>query len=543
MDKPKFKINLKDEDDYDEELKENHEEEEKSKKENMVNPFDLSPIHKKKRDAYDWFKIIVCGLTLLPIRLILLILILCINYLLIKLTIIGKSFKDLQEKPLTGWRRNLRDYSIKISTRMIIFLLGFYWINVKGKPASRNEAPVVVGNHTSWIEPILMTSQLCPMTVSKIENAKLPFIGSFFLSTQSILIAREDKNNKEGAKVLLESRPKSNLPWKQLLIYPEGTCTNGSAIVQFKQGAFLSGVPVQPVIVSWKRNKHFDPTFPIGVNMGLSFLKCLTQFVNYVDITYLDVYYPNEEEKKDPFLYAEGVRQKMASAMNVPTTNHAFEDVIMMQNAIKKNLPLNSYNTFYSNLREMSKDFSIDKAKQLLEKFASYCKNNTGKVSASEFCQALSIPFNGFTSQLFQLFDVNQDGEIDFREFVSGMFYLSSKNNAEASETIQFCFSAMDKDKDGLVDKNDFKTLFGKISGKNWPDVERLFDRIDNKRNKKISADQFIEFLKDNPEHTFIFKALAYAIVQNSSISDIRLSLLNQSINLSNFVLEDDSSK
>ena len=53
----------------------------------------------------------------------------------------------------------------------------------------------------------------------------------------------------------------------------------------------------------------------------------------------------------------------MENERGVPTTNHAFEDVIMLQKAAQKNLPNNAYNTQYSSLKKLSKDFSVDSVK------------------------------------------------------------------------------------------------------------------------------------------------------------------------------------
>lgn len=37
----------------------------------------------------------------------------------------------------------------------------------------------------------------------------------------------------------------------QVLIFPEGTCTNRSCLITFKHGAFYPGVPVQPVCIRY----------------------------------------------------------------------------------------------------------------------------------------------------------------------------------------------------------------------------------------------------------------------------------------------------
>ena len=35
------------------------------------------------------------------------------------------------------------------------------------------------------------------------------------------------------------------------MLFPEGTCTNRSCLIQFKPGAFYPGAPVQPVVVRY----------------------------------------------------------------------------------------------------------------------------------------------------------------------------------------------------------------------------------------------------------------------------------------------------
>lgn len=37
----------------------------------------------------------------------------------------------------------------------------------------------------------------------------------------------------------------------QIIIFPEGTCTNRSCLITFKPGAFYPGVPVQPVCIRY----------------------------------------------------------------------------------------------------------------------------------------------------------------------------------------------------------------------------------------------------------------------------------------------------
>lgn len=46
----------------------------------------------------------------------------------------------------------------------------------------------------------------------------------------------------------LRERARTGRPFRSLMIFPEGTTTNGHFLMQFRIGAFRAGVPVQPYL-------------------------------------------------------------------------------------------------------------------------------------------------------------------------------------------------------------------------------------------------------------------------------------------------------
>ena len=48
-----------------------------------------------------------------------------------------------------------------------------------------------------------------------------------------------------------------------------------------------------------------------------------------MDIEYLPVYYPTQEEKDNPHIFAANVRRKMAHALNVPTSEFSVNDCLL----------------------------------------------------------------------------------------------------------------------------------------------------------------------------------------------------------------------
>jgi lysophosphatidylcholine acyltransferase/lyso-PAF acetyltransferase len=69
--------------------------------------------------------------------------------------------------------------------------------------------------------------------------------------TQPIYVCREDPDSRHNTIKEIIERANSKEDWPQILVFPEGTCTNRTSLIQFKPGAFYPGVPIQPVLVRY----------------------------------------------------------------------------------------------------------------------------------------------------------------------------------------------------------------------------------------------------------------------------------------------------
>ncbi|XP_058080715.1 lysophospholipid acyltransferase LPEAT1-like [Magnolia sinica] len=90
----------------------------------------------------------------------------------------------------------------------------------------------------------------------------------------------------------------------------EGTTTYGDFLLPFKTGAFLSKTPVLPMILRYPYERFSPAWDTISAVRHVILLLC--QFVNYMEVIYLPIYYPSEQEKKDLKLYVSNVRKLMA---------------------------------------------------------------------------------------------------------------------------------------------------------------------------------------------------------------------------------------
>jgi lysophosphatidylcholine acyltransferase/lyso-PAF acetyltransferase len=120
-----------------------------------------------------------------------------------------------------------------------------------------------------------------------------------------------------GASALVKQRMESmaagRLPHaRPMLLFPEGTTTNGQYMLQFRTGAFLAGAPLQPVIIRYKVGR-FSPSWETITAPRHIFL-LLCNPVHSVTCFELPVHVPTAEEREDPKLYAANVRLTMVSS-------------------------------------------------------------------------------------------------------------------------------------------------------------------------------------------------------------------------------------
>merc|ERR1711972_949431 len=110
---------------------------------------------------------------------------------------------------------------------------------------------------------------------------------------------------------------------RPMLIFPEGTTTNGEDLLDFRKGAFVSGMPVRPAIIVY--TGQFDPACTNFKQTAKGVQKTtdsewaqqfMGHMVHSLHVRVLPPYLPNEAEKADADLYARNVNQVMRSALH-----------------------------------------------------------------------------------------------------------------------------------------------------------------------------------------------------------------------------------
>ena len=129
-------------------------------------------------------------------------------------------------------------------------------IKVVGVPVSHRPA-LFVANHSSWLDILILGSLVGGSFVAKAEVARWPGVGVLARLQQTEFVERARR--KAGAHVhQLQKRLDGGA---RLMIFPEGTSTDGSYVLPFKSALFAavertprSAKPVvQPVTVAYVR--------------------------------------------------------------------------------------------------------------------------------------------------------------------------------------------------------------------------------------------------------------------------------------------------
>ncbi|KAF5202337.1 Lysophospholipid acyltransferase [Thalictrum thalictroides] len=292
----------------------------------------------------------IAFVTIVPIRVIVGFVLLVLYYLICRLLTLRiiPNQEDGQEDyaHMIGWRRVVIVQCGRFLSRAMLFNFGFYWINESNpsnstgleklgtesedkQQSQESERPgAIISNHVSYLDILYHMSSSFPSFVAKRSVAKLPLVGLISKCLGCVYVQRESKSSESKGvsgvvtERVLEAHQNNLAP--MMMLFPEGTTTNGDYLLPFKTGAFLSKAPVLPVILRYPYQR-FSPAWDT-ISGVRHVILLLCQFVNHIEVVRLPVYYPSEQEKEDPKLYASNVRKLMACEGNLVLSDIALAE-------------------------------------------------------------------------------------------------------------------------------------------------------------------------------------------------------------------------
>lgn len=468
---------------------------------------------------FNFVKLATIGLILAPVKFLLGVLGVIVSFLVVRLATLGANL----DRPLPPWRRALVSL-VTVPARFVLWTLGVWYVEEHGRPDPN--VRMIVSNHLSFIEPVYFVSRLAPSFLSKRENIKIPFIGTLMQGIQVLWVDRNDKDSRLSSSRLIEQRM-SEAGWPPLILFPEGTCGNGRALMQFRGGgAFAPGRAVQPVVIRYP-HLFCDPSFGPGVP-GLALLyRVLAQPFVPLRVDWLPVHEPTAAERQNPLLFATNVRAEMAAALNVPTTEHTYDDVrlaVLAERAGLKPWFTAQFELFHvkralGNNAEISDEMCLS----LLRDYARSDREQ-GWMCLSQWRAGQALPDSPLVDELFTALDIESTGRLSVRTFFVGLLFLSRHFANAAPHALFPRFVGADgrvtqkSFNDGLeaLGLPDAPALWRRLVGHNKQgkhEQQQQQEELLNSKEALLTEKQWNDALVSSPSLFVLFSALASTAV------------------------------
>ncbi|XP_049874238.1 lysophosphatidylcholine acyltransferase isoform X2 [Pectinophora gossypiella] len=463
----------------------------------ILNPF----VHKLELDnTYDKIKTAIFTVILLPFRVIVICYLIVTAWLIACIGLYGLSEEDLRRKPMTGWRRALKPLICFIGK--LSYLAGGMAITIRGRQASRQEAPIlVVAPHSSFLDSCIVYATKMSSVIVRKESMD-NYVGKLINYTQPVYVWRDDPNSRQNTIKEIIERATSKEDWPQVLIFPEGTCTNRSCLITFKPGGFYPGVPVQPVTIRYP-NARDTVTWTWEGPGALKLLwLTLTQIHSSCEIEFLPVYYPSEEEKRDPKLYARNVRDVMAKALGVPVLDYTYDDCRLIARAKQLGIPAAPSVREVSELRT---HLGLERSQLELHVAAQGMSGRPRWVTSAEFFARLGISAaDPHAQRLFDIFVQRSTGLASFPDYLLCAAFLSLQH-APLSQLLSYAFKLYDSTGTGRLTATHFEEVATRCLGLCQEDAQNTFRQADLDEKGYLTYDEFISYAQKKAEFCHIF--------------------------------------
>jgi len=255
--------------------------------------------------------------------------------------------------------------------------------------------PLLLSNHVSYLDALVLPLVLeVPKLMSMAEVASWPLFGQLCQEMEMIWVDRSDPESRLAAKQAIAGHVDQwSFGDRPLLVFPEGACSNGRSLKEFKSGIFAPGAEVRPVVIKYTgdwdpANVNFREVLPPSASLGGSSREAKAnsaganggsggdstvygdaewarQFFGHImhscTVLICRPYKPSDAEQKDPELFKRNVRELMLTRLE---ELHQREDRKRAENERDQKLPNGIEATARVLLGNVTK--GADKARQRL---------------------------------------------------------------------------------------------------------------------------------------------------------------------------------
>lgn len=153
----------------------------------------------------------------------------------------------------------------------------------------------LISNHTSWLDTIVYIWISSCGFIAKAEVQTYPILGIGANALGCLFVNRADNHNRHVILEKIEERQQHFLEKKTLtplIIFPEGTVTNGSQILKFKKGAFHSLLPIKPYVILMN-NSTFSLATGV-LSLSQHFIRSMCYFYHTLTVLEIPVIKPTQ---------------------------------------------------------------------------------------------------------------------------------------------------------------------------------------------------------------------------------------------------------
>ena len=150
-------------------------------------------------------------------------------------------------------------------------------------------APVVCINHVSFLDIFYLFRRNFSF-LAKRAVGKSPIFGPFAIARQCIFVDRSSKKDMNNILDRINQRIDENMENGNpaVIVFPEGTLSNGSTILRFKRGAFMHNKPIKILTMSWGIDDTFFASYT-NIHPLVGILLFISQPRNNLIIRELDL--------------------------------------------------------------------------------------------------------------------------------------------------------------------------------------------------------------------------------------------------------------
>ena len=115
------------------------------------------------------------------------------------------------------------------------------------------EASILMGNHRSYVDAILIPAKRPVAFVARIESRSWPIIGWSANTLYTIWVDRKSKESRKDTREQVKQRLKEGFG---IVIFPEGTTHKGPELLEYRPSMFYisaeGGFPITPIAIEYR---------------------------------------------------------------------------------------------------------------------------------------------------------------------------------------------------------------------------------------------------------------------------------------------------